>query len=302
MPAANPCYKNTCAVIVSYHPDITFPARVELAQIQFAQVIIVDNGSGIDALAILRELETSGVHVVRNQKNQGIATALNQGLLVAQRQKFEWAVLLDQDTLISPSMLSGLANVVASLGSEKILVGSNYRDEHSGRNFAACENSNAIGMVRKTLITSGTLMCLEMIKEVGEFRDDYFIDSVDHEYCLRARKHGYRVVISCQVLMTQRIGSERHNRGRRHRYMSFNHAPIRKYFIARNTIITARTYFRQEKAWSFRQAWRLANDLVSILIFEDNKAKKLKAFGIGIIHGLAGKTGSIDKTWPNAVL
>lgn len=34
------------------------------------------------------------------------------------------------------------------------------------------------------------LLRLEFAKAIGGFRDDYFIDSVDHEFCLRAAKRG----------------------------------------------------------------------------------------------------------------
>ena len=88
------------------------------------------------------------------------------------------------------------------------------------------------------------------------------------------------------------------NGQRQHRLMSFNHSARRKYFIARNTVTTAKSYLFQEPAWSARQGWRLAMDLTSIILFETNKTKKSRAFLTGMFHGIIGKMGPIEKTWP----
>ena len=299
MPNVVPTRENTCAIIVTYHPDNDFPQRAKIAVDQFDLTILVDNGSIGEELRMLQEMAlNSDIELVENGINVGIAAALNRGCRAAFASRYEWVVLLDQDTLISPVMLSVLADVFLGVENQKTMLGSNYHDAHKGRDFISCTGNDAVYRERKTLITSGTLMSLEMFREIGEFREDYFIDSVDHEYCLRARRHGYRVIISCQPLMTQRIGAGAENGRRQHRFMSFNHSAQRKYFIARNTVATAKLYLFQEPAWSVRQGWRLAMDLTSIILYEKNKARKLRAFLMGLFHGIFGKMGPIEKTWP----
>lgn len=303
MSAIAPTRLNTCAVIVTYHPDADFPARLEQILAQFPQVIIVDNGSQSVSADMLHSLAIlPHVHLAINEKNLGIAAALNRGAALAVQQRFEWIVTLDQDTLLSPEMLTTLIDVYDKSGGGDIMVGSNYWDAHRKRDFIQCQNNTQTVFVeRKTLITSGTLLSLSLFKTIGLFREDYFIDSVDHEFCLRARAHGCRILISCRSVMSHSIGANVEKAGRLRQFLSFNHSPARKYFIARNTIVTAKSYFLREPIWCMRQGWRLLSDFASILLFESDKLKKTTAFMIGVSHGITGKMGPLEKTWPNGL-
>lgn len=299
MSRAGPTRENTCAVIVTYFPDSAFPARLQEVLAQFPAAVIIDNGSAAAHAAMLQELAgLPGVTLHANAFNLGIAAALNQGAEFALHHGFEWIVTLDQDTQVAPDMLATLLEVFAECGGGKVIVGSNYWDAHKHRTNVRCGSPGRGFLERKTLITSGTLLSVSSIREVGRFREDYFIDSVDHEFCLRARARGYRILISCRPLMRQAIGSEMEQQWWT-RFMSFDHAPVRKYFIARNTIATAMHYFSREPLWSMRQGWRLLLDLASIILCESNKLRKTQAFMTGLAHGLTGKLGPIEKTWPH---
>jgi rhamnosyltransferase len=296
--SAAPTLRNTCAIIVTFHPDEGFPNRLERVQSQFPLVIIVDNASLPSALPGNRP-GLPNVHFVTNRTNLGIAAALNQGVELAGQRGFEWVVTLDQDTILATEMLATLLDVYQKSGGGNVMIGSNYRDVHRRRNFIRCEDIQTAFQERKTLITSGTLMPLSLFKTIGFFREDYFIDSVDHEFCLRARAHGFRILISCRPVMEHSIGALVKNASRLRQFMSFNHSPTRKYYMARNIIATVKSYLLQEPLWSFRQGWRLLSIFASILLFENEKLKEVKSFMVGVVHGINGKMGPIEKAWPN---
>lgn len=298
MSAIAPTTRNTCAVIVTFHPDEGFTNRLERALNQFSFVIIVDNGSQ-HAVIPGNRLALPNVRLVANQTNLGVAAALNQGVNLAMREGFEWVVTLDQDTIPATDMLATLLDVYRKSGGGNVIMGSNYWDAHRRHNFIRCADAEGGFRERKTLITSGTLVPLSLFKAIGLFREDYFIDSVDHEFSLRARAQGFRILISCRPVMRHSIGAHVENAGRLRQFMSFDHTPARKYFIARNIIATIKLYFFLEPVWSMRQGVRLLSDFASILLFESDKLKKTTAFMVGIAHGLAGKMGPIEKTWPN---
>lgn len=295
-----PTLRNTCVVIVTFHQDDGFLNRLERVQNQFPLVIIVDNSSPPSVLSGNRP-GLPNVHLVTNRTNLGIAAALNQGVNLAMQEGFEWVVTLDQDTILAMEMLATLLDVYQKSGGGNVVIGSNYWDSHRKRNFIQCADTETGFQERKTLITSGTLAPLSLFKTMGYFREDYFIDSVDHEFCLRARAHGFRILISCRPVMEHSIGARVEKASWLRQFMSFNHSPVRKYFIARNTIATVKLYFFQEPMWGMRQIWRLLSDFASILLFENDKAKKITAFMVGLVHGLFGKMGSIEKAWPNGV-
>ncbi len=134
-------------------------------------------------------------------------------------------------------------------------------------------------------------MRLDLFKSIGSFREDYFIDSVDHEYCLRARSNNFSVVISCENLMSHSIGT---SASRSSRFQAFEHPPIRKYYIARNTLVTLKDYFTREPAWAMRQLLRLAIELASIILFERDKKNKTYAVVRGIRDGIKNKMGRCE--------
>jgi rhamnosyltransferase len=300
MPQIMPTRNNTCAVIVTYHPDDGFAERLKRVEAEFPLVIVVDNGSRPLSVEMLRRLsKPPHINLIENSNNLGIATALNQGVKLASREAFKWIVTLDQDTVPHTNFLATLYDVYSKSGGGDVLVGSNFFDVHRMRKYVQCNRTKNIFQERKTLITSGTLVPLSLFEEIGLFREDYFIDSIDHEFSLRARSYGYRLLISCCPIMDHSIGNGVKHASRLYQILSFNHSPTRKYFIARNAIVTAKTYFWQEPLWSMRQSCRLVADFVSILLFEREKLKKITAFMVGVAHGLTGKMGPIEKTWPD---
>lgn len=300
MPAIAPTPHNTCAIIVTHFPDEAFPGRLRSIRNQFATVIVVDNGSARACLEMLRTLDESPqIRLAENPVNLGVAAALNRGIDLALESGFEWVVTLDQDTQIADDLFAVLIAVYENHGQGDVMIGGNYWNAHKQRDFIQCIDDKAVFLERKTLITSGSLIPAALFKTIGMFREDYFIDSVDHEFCLRARRHGWRMLISCKPVMSQCIGTRVENASRLRRSIAFNHSPVRKYFIARNTLATVRSYLTQEPAWCVRQGFRLLADFASILLFEEKKLKKSTAFIVGIIHGFVGRMGPIEKSWPD---
>ena len=295
-----PSFHNTCAIIVTYFPDAQFPERLDKVLSQFPLAIIVDNASSDQAAEMLRNVAAmSNVLLLTNNSNLGIGSALNQGMELALQQGFEWVLTLDQDTLAYPDMRETLSNGYINNSSGDIIIGGNYWNANRHRNFITCSDEENKYIERKTLITSGTLLSVDLVKRIGGFREDYFIDSVDHEFCLRARANGCKILMCCKPVMRHSIGIAKVRNYRLSNLSSFNHSPVRKYFIARNAVATAKHYFFQEPMWAVRQVFRLAFDLISIVVFERNKGKKTHAFFVGLMHGMVGKMGAIDVAWPN---
>ncbi len=290
-----PTATNTCAVVVTYFPDNGIIARLRKAQKQLQSIIIIDNASDKESLSILRDFSVSPtVTLVENSENRGIGKALNQATSLARDSGFLWVLTLDQDTLVYDGMLDTLIAIYAATGARSPLIGSNYWDISRKRNFLKCgTRSDKEFVKRRTVITSGTLMKLDLFARIGSFREDYFIDSIDHEYCLRARANGFEVVMSCRSLMSHSIGRPG---PRINHLLAFDHSPIRKYYMTRNTMVTLMHYFWREPVWGLRQLARLFVEFLSIALVEKDKRKKGNAFGQGIQDALKNKMGRCEWT------
>jgi rhamnosyltransferase len=107
--------------------------------------------------------------------------------------------MLGQDTTIAPDMVVSLTEIVRSdpHAPQLAIVGSNFKDKVTGRlNTTVARPGDPGATETVTTITSGSLVSLTVFQLLGGLRDDFFIDCVDHEYCLRARAHGFRVMIT----------------------------------------------------------------------------------------------------------
>lgn len=289
----NPSARNTCAVVVTYFPDGGIISRLQRIQNQLPSIIIVDNGSNKKCLSVLEEFSTSlKVELLRNKENEGVGKALNQAAAFAKNSDFLWMLTFDQDTLIHDDLFATLAMICQATDRQSPLIGSNYWDTSREKQFLKCgSRSDGEFIERRTVITSGTLVRLDLFNCIGKFREDYFIDSIDHEYCLRARANGFQVVISCKVLMSHSIGCTSSRWGR---MLAFDHPPARKYYMARNTLLTLKCYLSREPAWAVCQLMRLIVEFLSIALFERDKIKKVNAFCRGIVDAIRKKMGIFE--------
>jgi rhamnosyltransferase len=288
--ASSPFQDSVCAVVVAYYPDEEFAVRLRSLLPQVARVLVVDNTPAEDAaLQLGLPGETANIHLISNRVNLGISAALNQGLRHALDAGCKWALTLDQDTRCFPDMVSTLLGVSQACIPAPAVVGGNYVDPRS-KHLKVAVGEAAAFLAQKTVITSGSLVDVRTALAMGGFREDYFIDQVDHEFCLRARAHGHQVVISRKPVMVHSVGE---SGGVRLPLLGElpNHPPVRKYYIARNTVVTVRAYWRREPGWCLRRLARLLLGLGGMALLEEQGLCKVRAFASGVADGLRGRMG-----------
>ena len=100
MSEPTPTRGNTFALAVTYHPEGDAVQRLHALARQFERLLIVDNHSGANARAALRELAARqpGITLIENSENTGIAAALNQGCRIAVERGAQWLATFDQDS------------------------------------------------------------------------------------------------------------------------------------------------------------------------------------------------------------
>ena len=281
-----------CAVVVLYFPDSGVEERLYRIERQVDAVVVIDNSGNCAENAFLGTIADHRIHLILNESNRGVATALNQGVQWAEQHGFKWVLLFDQDTEPMEGMSQVLLDVYQDCckNGEKALVGANYLNG-LGNVQVACQEEAMSWVKQKTIITSGTLLSLEIYRIIGPFRDEFFIDAVDHEYCLKARAKGVQVVLSCEPLMRHTIGMQTMHKLPWKKTAVSNHNAVRRYYMARNNLVLVREYWRQEPAWALRTVRYLVKTIVLISCFEKDKFLKLSAFIVGLWHAVIGKVG-----------
>ncbi len=300
------------AVIVTYYPERERLDRLlTVLRCQVHAVVIVDNGTtpplqlgaplSPDALPCLLPLGS----------NQGVAAALNRGIAWAKAQAATHVLLLDQDSLPAPDMVSGLVVALerlTGLGLAVAAVGPFYQDNRLGDTSPfvrlrglRLERLNCNGQqewVEVThLITSGSLIPISVLEAVGGMEEGLYIDYVDVEWCLRAATRGYLLYGVCTARMEHRLGTAPLSLwGRRYPMRE----PHRHYYLTRNALLL---YRRQCLPWSWKLAdgGRLLIKLLLALLFVRPRRQLLRMILLGVKHGLTGRAGPLDTSrvvWP----
>lgn len=278
---------------MTFHPDADFGVRVAQIAGQTGDGVVVDNGSGEACARELRHICGSlGLHLVENSSNRGIAAALNQGVHWTAEQGFEWVLTLDQDSLVAGDLVAKLSAVYRGFPEKEKLaiIGSNYKDPNSGRLvLRAGNNGQRSWEERRTIITSGSLISLRAFSAIGPFREEFFIDCVDLEYCLRARAGGFKVVLAREPLMQHTIGAATLHKLPWKTTGTSNHSPARRYYMTRNHLVLVREYLPQEPVWAFSTLYSRLKSTVLMCLFEKDRVCKLKYTAIGAFDGMLSK-------------
>jgi L-rhamnosyltransferase len=298
---------SVCAVVVTYRPDNARLAQV-LSTLRGAveTIVVVDNDSRDLDEARLRAACPS-VLLKRLDANRGIAAAQNEGIALARERKSRYVLFLDQDSLPNPAMVANLRDALEQLqaiGQQVACVGPRVRLPGTqtlsgfsrlgwlGLRPVPCPDESA-AVECDFLLSSGSLVPLDVIDKVGGMEEALFIDQVDTEWCLRARAMGYRVYGACGAIMEHRLGEE-HSRiwlGR-WRYLP-RHRPFRYYYIFRNSLLLFRRPYASLK-WIWFQAQCLGALFLRYGVF--GRDGELRMMLKGAVHALRRITGKLAST------
>ena len=281
--------QTVCAVIVTYNPWPTFIDNIVNVAAQVEHVVVVDNGSSIDTGQHLQELEKR-LHctVIRNIENLGIALALNQGVKYALEGGYDWVCMLDQDSRVSDGYVSRMIETRQQAPDPQrvAILAPIYVDRESGvRLRLKCARDGRI----LTAMTSGSMVPLTAIRKLGFFDETLYMDAVDIEFCLRARREGMLIRQSPAILL--------HSLGRTSYYQLLglrfgvtHHAPSRRYYMTRNRLRLLMRY-PTDWSWMWRESKTMLLDAVKIALFEEQKWSKFRAMMAGISDACRGKLG-----------
>ena len=178
------------------------------------EVIIVDNGSEGNDVEVLRQRFGDYIHLIENDKNYGFAEGNNIGMRYAfQNLNPEYLLLLNNDTVVSPHFLTELVEVAKNDGDIGI-VGPKICYYHEpqtinsaggvllrriGQPFAIGlhqTDSSRYDILKEVDFIAGCALLIgtEVINRIGLLDPDYFAYAEDLDWCVRAKKAGYRIM------------------------------------------------------------------------------------------------------------
>lgn len=260
------------AGIVTFNPDIErLKENVCAICIQVPEVVIFDNGSS--NFADIQECISvfHNVILIHSDENIGIAAALNRLMQWGSNNNYDWMLSLDQDSVCDASYVNKMKqylDVEPLLG----IVAPVIVDRNVG---VVGHNPNKEYCHVNTCITSGAFSKIEYWKQIGEYDESMFIDSVDFEYCYRMRKNGYGVIQVKDVHLLHELGNSVKCRFLFWKIDVTGHSAFRKYYIARNNVY----YPKKHHLWIrfIRGNYRNLKMIAIVLLYEDNKKEKIRS-------------------------
>ncbi len=250
------------AVVVVYNPEIEQLKRnIESYASYVNEVIAVDNSDyNID----YNSFNIEKIVWMKQHENYGIGKALNVGVNKAIEDGCDYVLTMDQDSKFSNNLIDEYLKYV----NESIAILSpNYIIDRK-KNKQYKEKTNTMYWT----MTSGSLLSIKAYKKIGNFKEEFFIDAVDYEYCLRARANGYKIiqVNSAYLLHNPGITKEK-------KILFFNYkygymSPLRLYYQIRNLSCIAKEFK------SYRSYLVIIMKLAKIFLLFDNKKEFLKMF------------------------
>ena len=279
---------STSVIVTAFGPDTRLADVVVSALRQADHIVVVDNTPlGVrGAESLLKPSER--VRILRTGRNLGLAGALNRGLAESDPDASTF-LLLDQDSVLPDDLVARLATRLAEDPRIAIAAPAPW-DTTENRYLDPRTSSRAQVADLPVVITSGMLVRRAAFDEAGPFREDFFVDCVDQDFCLRVRRAGWRVVQDRSTLLPHSLGETTWHGWGPLKLRATHHPTWRLYWVARNGVVLAREHARREPLWAATTVALLGYWALTVLLFEPPRRDRLAHLARGARDGWRGRT------------
>jgi len=233
---------------------------------------------------------------------------LNSGAVWARNNGFQWMISFDQDSKPMAGLVAGLwtsherhpeAAVVGSHIVEEGMASSSYRWLRQHPHWpvlfqrAACRDRDLSSVT--FVVSSGSLIELEVWQQLGGFDEGLFIDYVDSDYCLKALRVGRSIAVAADARLHHQLGARLPGRFFGMNLRPMHHAAFRHYYQARNRVRIWRRHALAVPHWALFDLSFACLNAFRVIIFESSKWAKFKAMLLGTWDGVRGRSGSCSR-------
>ena len=254
------------AVVVWYNPTDNEKNNIDSYLKYIDKLYILDNSDNRNEVKNSKKIK-----YIFNGDNLGIAKALNIGANLAIEDGFEWLITMDQDTSFQNDDINKIKEYIEKSNMKNIGIVSPWH-----KTKLHIEKPKEKIDYPLDVMTSGNFLNLDIYKKIGKFKEEYFIDGVDIEYCLRLKKNGYRVLRLNEIEMIHNLGNIKYKKFLGKELLCLNHNYLRVYYRVRNYNYIRKEY--REIAPEFCDILVKMKALIWCIIFyEKDKLRKLRS-------------------------
>lgn len=280
---------NILALVTLYFPDENVKKNILQLLNYVDKVVLLDNTPNSDNSALFVGIEKA--EYIAFKENLGLSKAFNKYLKTLSENCY--IIFFDQDSFCPENLVEQLKNdyqICCKKLGRKGIIGPSYFEKNANRLMIPKQKKlveKGIYEV-KSIITSGMFTELDVIKSVGFWNDEIFLDMADWDFCWRVLKSVFFCCLSTNVVLSHRLGkSVHHIAGIKVK----EGAPFRVYYQTRDCLYLLKKKYVPLK-FKIRFILMLTVRPILHLIFLPDKKKRVHYFFKGIsdynknIHGV----------------
>lgn len=212
-------------------------------------IIVIDNGSENDFGELLKK-QFNKIVYIKTLRNIGFAAGCNLGIKYSINSGADNIIFLNNDTVV---LKNDLENLIKSSGD---IVGAVLKFKRKNNIFydlggfvnwwtgrAYHKEVNNLSQIIKTNpdYVSGAVMLIrkKVIDKIGFLDEKYFLYYEDADYCVRAKKAGFKIVVDTNTIIYHKLGA---TLGRKSFFSLYHNLRSNLIFILKNISIVKKPF------------------------------------------------------------
>jgi rhamnopyranosyl-N-acetylglucosaminyl-diphospho-decaprenol beta-1,3/1,4-galactofuranosyltransferase len=256
------------------------------------------------------------LYYVRMHENTGCSGGFYEGVKRGYERGYDWLWLMDDDAEPKEDALeilsiyfknSNIVGLAGSVLSQNGIIQINHRVKINLKNVFLILPLRLEEYQKQTVEIDmasfvGLLVKRNAIENIGFPKKDFFIHNDDLEYCIRLRSIGKILLVPKSIIFHKEASRaddiERKFLGIKVRRKNFSKLWL-SYYSRRNLVWLVRKYSENQVLFYCEMTMLLLKDILGIILYDDNKFKRIKFVVNAYLDGLRGK---FDNNKPKKLL
>lgn len=274
-------------VVILYNPTDEVARNITSYSTILSKLFVFDNSES--STNWNRSNLSNNCVLISDGVNRGISERLNAAAKMAIAAGAKWLLTMDQDSSFEKGELEQYLSCFHSF-EEKDTVAMFGIEHETKMATDACQYEKT-----DNLITSGSLVNLDVFQKIGGFDENLFIDEVDSEYCYKAIVKGYRTIKFKNVLLTHSLGQVQQHRSLKTLKLTRRtlHSPLRIYYMVRNYLYVRDKYQQQLPASFPHRKAAIKNRIKNNFLYGNERIRLMRYLLLAYRHYKSGRLGKL---------
>ena len=237
-------------------------------------------------------------HYIHNNNQGGIAGAFNKGITYLLQNGCDFIFTFDQDSVLPHNFFDSMRDFISKNIAKMVVP--DFIDTNSRTHASFINLDKWSYKVTRTdkntafAISSGMGFDTSVWALIGPFTEDYIIDHVDTEICLKALRNNISIFVNYDICLEHQIGNRSVHKFLGVTFKPNHHNYKRKYYIVRNGTHLSLKYLIDYPSYFFMNFLRIVHELLCVVLYEKDKLRKLRYMLKGLFHAICGKLGAVS--------